>query len=130
MILEYGLGKELSEEEKNRQLDVNEKAAGLFDQVEKLFAPDNLNGEYYKDDVQIGHTYFLVSSEEQLYYRFKYQILPILREYHKDGMFQFEAPDAPEDGFGGLLECIAGKINTNAEETRVRDIFEKLSGIQ
>jgi GTPase subunit of restriction endonuclease len=130
VILEYGLGKELSEEEKNRQLDVNEKAAGLFDQVEKLFAPDNLNGEYYKDDVQIGHTYFLVSSEEQLYYRFKYQILPILREYHKDGMFQFEAPDASEDGFDGLLECIAGKINTNAEETRVRDIFEKLSGIQ
>ena len=68
----------------------------------------------------------MVSTKEQLYLRFKYQILPILREYFKDGMFQFEMGDASEDGWSGLLGCITGEINVNYEEHRVREIFEKL----
>ena len=71
--------------------------------VNKLFNSENLNSEYYKDDVQIGHTYFLVTSVEQLYLRFRYQIIPILREYYKDGMFQLETPETDTDGWYGLL---------------------------
>lgn len=125
-ILEYRVGTFESGDDERQQIEVNEKAAMLFDRVAELFNPENLNSEYYKDDVQIGHTYFLVSSEDQLYLRFRYQMLPILREYYKDGMFQFDRPETDNDGWSGLLGCITGDIDINTDEDKVKDIFEKL----
>ena len=128
IILEYRKGLCGTNEAEKEQLDVNEKAAALFDRVAELFNSDNLNNEYYKDDVQIGHTYFLVTSEEQLYLRFRYQIIPILREYYKDGLFQFELPES-EDGWYGLLGCINGSIDINSNDDRIKDIFDKLTTV-
>ena len=116
-----------SGENDSAQMIINQKAVRLFDQVAALFDVANLNSEYYKDDVQIGHTYFLVSSDEQLYMRFRYQILPILREYYKDGLFQFEQISSDSDAWSGLLECITGVIDINTENDRVRDIYSKLT---
>ncbi len=125
-ILEYKIGTLGNADTEIKQQEINEKAAILFDRVAELFNADNLNSEYYKDDVQIGHTYFLVSSEEQLYLRFRYQMLPILREYYKDGMFQFDHPEVDGDGWSGLLGCITGDIDINADADKVKDIFDKL----
>ncbi|MCM1168003.1 MAG: AAA family ATPase [Ruminococcus sp.] len=61
------------------------KAVELFETVEKLF-DDHLNEEYNKDDVMVGHTYFLAENNEVMKNRFIFQILPILREYVKDGI--------------------------------------------
>lgn len=129
VILEYKKGTFASPDEEAKQIEINEEAAILFDRIAELFNTDNLNSEYYKDDVQVGHTYFLVTSEEQLYLRFRYQIIPILREYFKDGMFQFDAPEADSDGWYGLLGCINGRIDINADEDKVKDIFDKLTQI-
>ncbi len=125
-ILEYKIGTFGNADTEIKQQEINEKAATLFDRVAELFNADNLNSEYYKDDVQIGHTYFLVSSEEQLYLRFRYQMLPILREYYKDGMFQFDRPEVDGDGWSGLLGCITGDIDINTDVDKVKDIFDKL----
>lgn len=125
-ILGYKVGTYGVDTDEKRQQEINSKAAYLFDRIAELFNADNLNNEYYRDDVQIGHTYFLVSSEDQLYLRFRYQMIPILREYYKDGMFQFERPDIDGDGWSGLLGCITGDIDINGDENKVRDIFEKL----
>ena len=125
-ILDYRLSTINTPEAEKKQQEINEKAALLFDRVAELFNSENLNSEYYKDDVQIGHTYFLVSSEEQLYLRFRYQMLPILREYYKDGMFRFVHPETDGDGWSGLLGCITGEIDINSDENKVRDIFTKL----
>ena len=125
-VLEYKIGTDGDADTERKQQEINEKAAILFDRVAELFHPDNLNSEYYKDDVQIGHTYFLVSSDDQLYLRFRYQMLPILREYYKDGMFQFDRPEANGDGWSGLLGCITGDVDINSDEDKVKDIFEKL----
>lgn len=125
-ILEFRKGKCDSPDEEKKQIEINEMAVLLFDRVSELFNSENLNSEYYKDDVQIGHTYFLVTSVEQLYLRFRYQIIPILREYYKDGMFQLEAPETDTDGWYGLLGCINGTVDINADEDKIKDIFEKL----
>lgn len=125
-ILEYRIGTFDGVDAEKKQREINEKAAILFDRVTELFNPDNLNSEYYKDDVQIGHTYFLVSSDGQLYLRFRYQMLPILREYYKDGMFRFDRPEVEGDGWSGLLACITGDIDVNSDEDKVKDIFDKL----
>lgn len=107
------------------QADLNAKACKLFDSVRKLFNDDYLSPEYRKEDVQIGHTYFLVDSEEQLKKRFEYQIIPILKEYYKDGIIHFEAGDNT-DGFMGFLSCIAGKINMTNQKDDIERIFTDL----
>ena len=126
VILGYNLGGGLTEEETDRQTAVNSKAAVLFDKIAKLFSDGSLNAEFYRDDVQIGHTYFLVSSEEQLYLRFKYQMLPILREYYKDGLFQFDLSGDDQDGWNGLLGCITGDVEQSAGDEELWEIFDKL----
>ena len=93
--------------------------------MEKLFNEDYLSPEYRREDVQIGHTYFLVDSEEKLKRRFEYQIIPILKEYYKDGIVSFDVGDSTE-GFAGFLNCIAGRINMTSQKAYVEKIFQDL----
>lgn len=60
------------------------KAVSLFDQVENLFI--NIAPDYNKDDVMIGHSYFLADTLNKLELKLEYEIKPILREYVKDGV--------------------------------------------
>ncbi|TBL80846.1 AAA family ATPase [Paenibacillus thalictri] len=76
--------------------DVKKKAITLFRHI-GLFFDSYLSDGYHKDDLQIGHTYFLVDTVQQLKDRFKYQIVPILREYYKDGLLDSgESETKPE----------------------------------
>jgi 5-methylcytosine-specific restriction endonuclease McrBC GTP-binding regulatory subunit McrB len=65
-------------------------ALKLYSCVEKLFKNDGqeraLSPEFYPDDVQVGHTYFLAKSKDELINKFIYQVYPLLREYYKDGV--------------------------------------------
>lgn len=63
----------------------------VFDAVQTIFDNERyFNDEYQKSDVRLGHTYFLRKSkegyEEDFVERFVFQIIPILREYVKDGI--------------------------------------------
>ena len=108
------------------QLDLNSKACKLFENVEKLFESGYLSPEYRREDVQIGHTYFLVNSEKKLLRRFEYQIIPILKEYYKDGIISFETGESTE-GFNGFLNCISGRINMTAQKDIIEQIFSDLT---
>ncbi len=72
---------------------IKDKALKLFQAVKGLF-DSHLSPDFHKDDVQVGHTYFLVkgdSSDEmakKLALKFSYQVYPLLREYYKDGVFK------------------------------------------
>ena len=59
----------------------------LFDKVAALF-DTNLSQEFEKQDVQLGHSYFIDKSIEggSMDIRLEYEIKPILREYVKDGI--------------------------------------------
>lgn len=60
------------------------KAKALFLQVRQLF--DNYtSSEFNKDDISLGHSYFLVTDNE-LPLHWKFAIRPILLEYIKDGI--------------------------------------------
>lgn len=104
------------------QAELNAQASMLYENVERIFEEDYLSPEYRKEDVQIGHTYFLVDSKDKLMKRFEYQIVPILKEYYKDGIISFDVSDAT-DGFNGFLNCIAGKINMTSQKDVVEKIF-------
>jgi 5-methylcytosine-specific restriction enzyme B len=68
-----------------------EWAADLFEKVGTLFrsaaGEDRgfLAPEFHRDDVQVGHTYFL-GSRSDVKIKFVYQVCPLLREYYKDGV--------------------------------------------
>jgi len=66
----------------------------LFKQVKALF--DNLSNEFDKNDVMIGHSYFL---REDLALALEYEIKPILQEYRKDGVLTCGQKDIED------LEC-------------------------
>lgn len=63
----------------------------VFDAIQAIFDNESyFNDEYQKSDVRLGHTYFLRKRkegyEEDFVERFVFQIIPILREYVKDGI--------------------------------------------
>lgn len=107
------------------QIAINEKACKLYEQVTRIFEDNYLNPEYRKEDVQIGHTYFLVDGIDKLKMRFEYQIIPILKEYYKDGIISFEV-EPSQSGFEGFLNCITGKINLSSEKEKIDNIFDSL----
>lgn len=63
----------------------------LFDAVQRIFDDERFfNNEYQKSDVRIGHTYFLRDRRrgyiDAIIEHFVFQVIPILREYVKDGI--------------------------------------------
>jgi MoxR-like ATPase len=61
----------------------------LFNEVALLF-DDHLTSDFNKNQVQLGHSYFIDKSEEggDMAVRLKYEIIPILEEYIKDGILK------------------------------------------
>ncbi len=74
---------------------LRKKAKDLYFAVSELFSKENLASDFQAKDVQLGHSYFLVQKEKDLELKLKYEIIPILQEYLKDGI---------------LLESVKSKI--------------------
>jgi 5-methylcytosine-specific restriction protein B len=79
------------------------KAQALFCAVSMLFLEKTehetsvyLAADFDAKDVQLGHSYFLAESEDELRLKLEFEIKPILQEYLKDGIF---------------LKCAEQKIN-------------------
>lgn len=72
-------------------MDENSIELLLFDAVQNIFDDERFfNTEYQKSDVKIGHTYFLRDRkrgyEDAIVEHFIFQVVPIMREYVKDGI--------------------------------------------
>jgi 5-methylcytosine-specific restriction endonuclease McrBC GTP-binding regulatory subunit McrB len=90
--------------------------------IEELFKPENLSSEFRSNinDVKIGHSYFIVKEEEinrlksypeeeakikVLTYKFFYQVIPLLREYIKDGvLLEAKVEEVTKKVFGKGLD--------------------------
>lgn len=107
----------------------------LFYAVMKLFDECLNDIDYDMEDVQLGHTYFLrhegtVSAEEQMKYRFIYQVLPILYEYKKDGILDFDRIKSIEEAsLKEVLEKIRDLV-LSKDEDRDSDYDELLNTIK
>lgn len=75
--------------------DLKEKSKKLYAEVSTLFnekkdeannTPVFLAADFKTHEVQLGHSYFLAETEEQLKLKLEYEIKPILYEYVKDGI--------------------------------------------
>ncbi|WP_278009207.1 AAA family ATPase [Flavobacterium gyeonganense] len=65
----------------------NTNAKALFTDINNLFNNNNtLAADFKADQVRLGHSYFIVNDEAELALKAKYEIIPILEEYLKDGI--------------------------------------------
>ena len=73
------------------EMYVPDFAKDKFQSVSNLFEKKFLASEFKRDDVQIGHSYFMASTIEELEIKIKFEVVPILKEYVKDGVLTEEA---------------------------------------
>lgn len=73
------------------EMHVPDFAKDKFQSVSNLFNKDTLSSDFKKDDVQIGHSYFMADNKEDLAIKIKYEVVPILKEYVKDGVLNEKA---------------------------------------
>lgn len=66
--------------------DLAGKAVKLFEAVERLFR--GLQAGYDPHDLMVGHTYFLADGPDSLALKFAYDVVPLLREYQREGLLE------------------------------------------
>lgn len=60
------------------------EAVALFDAVESFIKKHKIDMDF--EDLMVGHSYFLAKDENELELKWRYEILPLLNEYIKDGI--------------------------------------------
>jgi len=67
--------------------ELKTKAVGLFYDIKSFITnPKHLCGDLGIDDLMVGHSYFMASSENELLNKVEYEILPLIAEYINDGI--------------------------------------------
>ncbi|UTC47239.1 AAA domain-containing protein [Treponema vincentii] len=62
------------------------KALELFSSVKRFIEENKIEEDF--DDLMPGHSYFMAKSDTELEQKFTYEVLPLLYEYHKDGLLK------------------------------------------
>lgn len=105
----------------------------LFYIIEKMFDSYMNTDDYNRNDVQIGHTYFLrkdvgVAATEQMKNRFLYQVVPVLREYYNDGILMDDVYGREPSEYEN--DCILDikKMTEESDMDKLEDMYESLVG--
>ena len=79
---------------------VRAKALALFKQINgdgtdeaTSFIATHKAGDFDLEDLKVGHSYFLAETLEALQMKVRYEVIPLLREYIKDGILQGKEND-------------------------------------
>ena len=75
----------------DRQILVNKygeesKQVQLFDAVFTFLNDDKKHPDMDIDDLMVGHSYFMADDDKELKLKLEYEIIPLIREYCKDGI--------------------------------------------
>lgn len=65
---------------------LREKALKLFADVSSFFTNEKMASDFKAKDIQLGHSYFLAQTEDELSLKLQFEIKPLLKEYIKDGI--------------------------------------------
>lgn len=72
--------------------DVKDAALKLFDQISKFIA-EYKAADFELEDLKVGHSYFMAKDMNALRLKMRYEVVPLLKEYIKDGILR----SLPED---------------------------------
>ena len=80
--------------------DVRTKALALFDEINGKGAEDKTSfiathqaGDFDLEDLKVGHSYFIAKDLPELQRKMRYEVIPLLHEYIKDGILQAKEGD-------------------------------------
>jgi len=77
--------KTLEEFYNGKETELKESALKLFKDIKGFLNKENMvNEDIDKDDIMIGHSYFMAKNREELDFKKKYEIQSLLEEYRKD----------------------------------------------
>lgn len=74
----------------------------------KLIPSEYLSEEFRPEDVWIGHSYFIMKDKkgnDNTNIRLKYEIIPIIKEYAKDGIFKKSIEDKIDNLISYFVVC-------------------------
>ncbi|MBR4453183.1 MAG: AAA family ATPase [Bacteroidales bacterium] len=74
------------------------KQVQLFDSVFTFLNDDKKHPDMDIDDLMVGHSYFMADTDNVLRLKLEYEIIPLIREYSKDGIINVKK-DALENAF-------------------------------
>lgn len=77
----------------NREVVDSEVAKSLFDNV-AVFIERYKYADMDFEDLMVGHSYFMAESDGELVLKVKYEIIPLIKEYIKDGILRVRPAEA------------------------------------
>lgn len=78
--------------------EVSQKAILLFNSInEYMMADKNTSSDIDAEDLMIGHSYFMAKDIDKLKMKLEYEIIPLLREYQKDGILMVKIDDLKKE---------------------------------
>lgn len=105
--------------------DVEGFNSGLFEQVSKLFVKepkananiplepaDTLSEDFKPEEVWIGQSYFIMKDENTTRHRLRYEIIPLLEEYVRDGVLN--------EGANQIIDDLRKRLISNEGNTAAR----------
>ena len=69
------------------------KQVKLFDSVYTFLNDDKKHPDMDIDDLMVGHSYFMAEDDNELKLKLEYEIIPLIREYSKDGIINVKIDD-------------------------------------
>jgi 5-methylcytosine-specific restriction protein B len=76
----------------DKNMGLMASALKLFEKVRAYFGAGhgdgrgNVNSDFDPDDIMVGHSYFMAESKGDLDFKMRYELIPLLEEYRKDGI--------------------------------------------
>lgn len=100
-------------------LDNYPKGKILFEIIEQIFTKDYISPEFEINDIMIGHSYFITNIDndeniDELSKKFIYQVLPLIKEYFKDGIFHSK----PEMKLGDKNFDLSNKVILTTDDIK------------
>jgi len=71
---------------------VGKNAEDIFDAIRE-FIESHKSPELDLDDLMVGHSYFMAKTADELRIKLRYEILPLIREYEKDGLLSLTSDE-------------------------------------
>ena len=74
---------------KGKDVPLKNKAVELYGKVKDFLSKkDNLSNDMEFDDLMVGHSYFMAETLGELKLKWEYEVIPLLKEYQKDGLLK------------------------------------------
>ena len=73
--------------------EVRDLAIALFEQINDLFIRQHKSGDFELEDLMVGHSYFMADDIESLKLKMRYEVVPLIKEYIKDGILRGKKDD-------------------------------------